>query len=184
MRRLNACAFLFMFLRQVYKHNRIIFVLMILFIIAQLFINFKRGMVVSPLYHYGMYSEVIDVKNTYNVFEVEVNGQRLPAKDFSPQQWDKVIVPLTYYTSINTKSNALYHTDIKRLTTGLFITTNEEQFIQRCSYDEFIQWYRSYLESVLRKAITTLSIQSRTYTYTAGHLQATDSILPLSQACN
>jgi hypothetical protein len=131
-----------------------------------------------------MYSEVIDVKSRYNVFEVQVNGERLEAKKFSPQEWDKIILPLQYYTSINTKSNALYHTDIKRLLNKMHIPTKTKHFIQKCNYEEFERWYHSYLETMLKKKINSLHILSRVYSFSSGHLNPTDTTLSLSQVCN
>ena len=134
-----------MFLQEVYKHNRWLFLAMALFIVAQLFINLKRGLVVSPFYHYGMYSEVINVETKYNVFEVQVNGKKLQAENFSPQQWDKIIVPLSFYTSIDKRSNTLYNTDVQRVLNKLHITSTASNFVQECNYNDFEKWYRLYL---------------------------------------
>lgn len=156
---------------------------MILFIIAQLFINFKRGMVFSPFYHYGMYSEVMNVHVNYTVFEVEANRQTLKAQDFSPRQWDKIILPLNYY-SIISKSNALYQTDIKRLMNKILVFSNEKNFLQNCDSDSFNKWYKSYLESMMHEKIVVLNIRSHTYQFKSGHLQATNSYTLPVQACN
>jgi hypothetical protein len=173
-----------MFLQEVYKHNKLLFVLMIVFIIGQLFINYKRGMVFSPFYHYGMYSEVMKEKNTYGVFEIEVNGKKLQAQNFTPQQWDKIVVPLSYYASINSKSNALYFTDIKRLMQALHIPANEVNYIQGCDSQRFTIWYQLYLTEILNEKVNTVEITYHVYQYKSGSLQPTDSILPISQLCS
>ncbi len=87
---------------------------MIIFIAGQLFINYKHGLVASPFYHYGMYSEVMKVQAEYNVFEVTVNGRTLKGENFSAVQWDKIILPLVYFKNVS-RSNDLYYTTIKRL---------------------------------------------------------------------
>ncbi len=155
-----------------------------IFIIGQLFINIKRGMVFSPFFHYGMYSEVIPVRRTYGVFEIIVNGSTLQAQNFSAQAWDKIILPLTWYSSIKTKSNSLYYTDIKRLSGKLYITTNERNYLQNCDSNTFQRWYKSYLQAILEQEIGTLNIYFRIYQLNSGHLQPTDSASSLSQICS
>ena len=66
-----------MFLKKLYQHNKFWFVVIILFIAGQLFINYKRGVVFSPFYHYGMYSSAIKPATQYNIPEVFVDGERL-----------------------------------------------------------------------------------------------------------
>ena len=68
--------------------------MIIIFIAGQLFINYKRGLVFSPFYHYGMYSSIIKPATQYNIPEVFVDGERLAAKDFSPQEWDNIMQPV------------------------------------------------------------------------------------------
>lgn len=140
-------------------------------------------MVVSPFYHYGMYSEVMNVKTNYPVLEVEVNSHMLMAKDFSPQQWDKIVMPLNYYAGIN-KSNALYNTDIKRLISKFHVAADGSKFLQNCDSNNFIKWYSSYLESMINQKVDALNIHWRNYQFKSGLLQATNSIIPLAQACN
>jgi hypothetical protein len=173
-----------MFLQKLYKHNKLLFALMIAFIIGQLFINYKHGMVFSPFYHYGMYSEVMKEKDNYAVFEIEVNGKKLLAQNFTIQQWDKIILPLNYYSSINTKSNALDYSDIKRLMNAIHIDANESKYIQTCNSKKFENWYQLYLGNLLNKKIDNLQIQYHIYQYKSGTLQPTDSILLLSQTCS
>ena len=64
-----------MFLQQVYKYSKWFFLFMIIFIISQLYVGYKHGMVVSPFYNYGMYSEVFKIKDSYEIWEVEVNNK-------------------------------------------------------------------------------------------------------------
>jgi len=171
-----------MFLKSVFNHSKLLFLLMIIFIAGQLFINYKRGVVFSPLFHYGMYSEVMHVKPTYQVWEVQVNGQKLSAEDFSIQQWDKIILPLQYYQGINS-SNQLYHRDVKRLLQKLHLFTTEENFLSNCSYPDFEQWYKRYLQSVTGEAVSDMEITYRSYRFDSV-LIPTDTATSLQQLCN
>lgn len=171
-----------MYLRQLYNHSRLLSALVIIFICGQLFVILIWGIVITPFYNYGMYSEVMPVRKTYKVFEVELNGRRLRGQDFSPQQWDKIVVPLQFYVGIKT-SNELYRTDIKRLLEKMHIAANDANFLVSCNYQQFENWYKNYLEQLTNEKINSLSLNQRSYQYHANKLEATNSLLPLSQLC-
>ena len=118
-----------MFISEVYKHNKWICIAIILFVAMQLLIGYKHGMVVSPFYNYGMYSHAIKIEKFYNIFEVTVNGKLLRGQDFTPQQWDKIMLPLQYYSNIS-QSNHLYNFEVKRLLNKFHIASKEEDFLQ------------------------------------------------------
>lgn len=156
---------------------------MIMFIIGQLFINYKRGMVISPFYHYGMYSEVMKQMPSYAVFEVKVDNMLLHGKDFTPQQWDKIILPLKYFHSLDSM-NSLYQKDVKRLMLIFNIKTDDAKFIRPCDAASFSQYYTPYLKNILNKQIDSVEVSYRKYLHTGGELKPTDEVYTLSQLCN
>lgn len=171
-----------MYLQQLYKHSKWLFALVALFIVGQLVVNFKRGMVVSPFFHYGMYSEVFKPAPTYEVFEVSVNGKQLRGSNYAPWTWDKIIVPLTYYSSIN-RSNQMFTGDIQRLMSKLRLPANEKHFLLTCDYPAFEAWYRLYLAKIINQPVSSINIISRTYQLQNGRLQPTAKFQLLSELC-
>jgi hypothetical protein len=171
-----------MYLRQLYSHSRLLYSLVILFICAQLFVILIWGIVISPFYNYGMYSEVMDIKKDYQIFEVEVNGNRLQGQAFSPQQWDNIILPLQFYSNIQ-QSNRLYETDIKRLLQKMQISSNEADFVSSCNYPQFEKWYIQHLQAITKQKILAIKINLRQYQYQSNMLQPTSSALSLAQLC-
>ena len=172
----------FMLLQQVYKHSKWLFAVIIFFIAGQVFINYKRGVVFSPFYHYGMYSEVMNIKNSYEVLEVEQNGKVLRGQDFSPHQWDKIMLPLQYFAALG-KSNSLYQSDIKRLLAKIHLAAADKNFMISCNYQQFENWYRKYLQQITKQPVTSLNIRYHIYHFTAGKLNPADSVTMLSQLC-
>lgn len=172
-----------MFLQKLLKHSKLLFATMIFFIAGQLFINYKHGVVFSPFYHYGMYSEVIGVKDHYQVWEIVVNGKKLKAKDYSIQQWDMLTLPLQYYAGIQ-KNNSLYKTDIERLLSKIHISVSEKNFIQNCNYAQFEKWYAQRIAYITNLPVNSLYIQARTYQYKNNRLVATNQTFSLAQLCS
>ena len=75
-----------MFLQKVYKHSKLLFLAMLGFIAGQLFINYKHGVVCSPFYHYGMYSEVMKVR------QIPSMGNR--------SEWQKIIRQRLFHSTV------------------------------------------------------------------------------------
>jgi hypothetical protein len=171
-----------MFLQQLHRYNKRLAILVIAFICIQLFVIIIWGLVISPFYNYGMFSEVMHVNKSYRIFEVEVNGRRLRGQDFSAQQWDKVILPLEYYASIN-KSNTLYKTDIKRLLEKIHIETSDKNFLQQCNYQQFENWYKKYVATITFTPVHTINITYRLYKF-SDTLKPTDSVQHLAHLCH
>lgn len=156
---------------------------MILFIAGQLFINYKHGVVFTPFFHYGMYSEVMKVNTDFAVWEVEVNNKKLQTADFSIQDWDKIVLPLQYYAGIG-KSNAVYLADTKRLLNNIGIAADDQKFLNACDASSFQKWYKGYLQKIIGIEINSISIHSRTYQANNNKLVPTDRDTLLAQLCN
>jgi hypothetical protein len=131
----------------------------VIFIIVQLLINFKHGMVFSPFYHYGMYSEVMKPKESYPVYDIIVNDHPLQAKNFTPQRWDKIMQPVLYF-SRHQEWNGYLFSEMNRLT-GISDTA---RYFNHTTKREFYKWYERYLATELGTPIHSLNIQLNNYT--------------------
>jgi len=147
-----------MYLRKLYQQHKGWFVFIVMFIVSQLFINYKRGVVFSPFYHYGMYSSIMRPQPTYDVTEIEVNGKILQTKDFSPQQWDKIMLPVSMNDSQQRWNSSLYNTLIQRLAHA----KDSSAYVNNYSAAQFQQWYSSYLETILGIKINSVNISHKT----------------------
>lgn len=171
-----------MYLKLLYRYNRVYFFLVAAFIICQLFINFKRGMVISPFYHFGMYSQVMNPDVKYTVFEVVVNGARLQGKDFTPWQWDKINQPLSYFAGIPA-NNLFFKSEVQRITSKAGISMDSSHFTMACNYPQFIDWYKNYLERLLPGPVNSLEVYYRDYTFQQAKLQPAQTQHSLSEVC-
>lgn len=135
--------------------------MIIFFIAAQLFINYKRGTVCSPFFHYGMYSDVIKPASNYIIPEVYVNGERLAVKDFSPSQWDNIMQPLIRFNDQQKWNSMLWHNDIRRI----MPFTDSLKFVNNISKETFKNWYTQQLENITSKKVNELNIFFTDYTF-------------------
>jgi hypothetical protein len=166
-----------MYLKELYHHHKGWFIIVILFIVAQLVNNIKQDIAISPIYAYGMYSAYIPLSNSQHVFEINVNGETLQPRDFSPQQWDKITLPLEYYCT-RENNRKMYSRDIKRLLHHFGITADSSKFTYSFDQDHFLNSYRSLLPG---KKIDSLSIIYSSYKFDSSFRKIQSA--PFTETC-
>jgi hypothetical protein len=148
-----------MYLKRLYRHNKFLAVIIVSFALAQLINNTRQDIAISPIYAYGMYSEKIAPLPTYHVPEIFINSRQLQTKDFSPQQWDNIMLPVSLFYKQKEWNLAMWQTDIHRL----IPFADSSKFTNNISEPEFKKWYKNHLEYLLNKKIDTLEIAFRHY---------------------
>jgi len=148
-----------MYLRKLYRHNKFLFIIIVLFALAQLINNIRQDIAISPVYSYGMYSEQIKPLTFYIVPEIFIDGKQLQAKYFSPQQWDNITLPVTEFYTQQQWNLYQWKQDIHRL----LPFTDYSKFVNHITEDEFKQWYHQHLQLLLHKHINSVSISFNKY---------------------
>lgn len=131
-----------MFLKKAYRYNKWLCGGMLFFIAMQLFCFYKGGMVFSPWYNYGMYSEVIKPLPEYALYKVYADGELMAGDQYSPQQWDNIHYKLVQADATACNRN-FYEKEISRLykkfhlplpDTSLYINTHRKPVAIRQLY--------------------------------------------------
>jgi hypothetical protein len=103
-----------MFLKKVYRYNKWLCGGMLFFIVMQLFVFYRSGMVFSPWFNYGMYSAVIKPEKEDEAYKVYAGNELLAGIDFTPQQWDRIHFTLLQADAASCNEN-FYDQQISRL---------------------------------------------------------------------
>jgi hypothetical protein len=148
-----------MYLKKLYRHNKFLFIIIALFVLVQLVNNIRQDIAISPVYSYGMYSEQIKPLPFYTVSEIFIDGKQLQAKDFSPQQWDNITLPVTEFYTQQQWNLYQWQQDIHRL----LPFTDSSKFVNHITEQEFKQWYHEHLQSLLHGHIDSVNIIFRRY---------------------
>jgi hypothetical protein len=138
------------------------FLLVLLFLVAQLFIGYKNGFVASPFYNYGMYSRQFPPTDTVHFFEIQVNGKTLLPLDFSSREWDKLLLPVQYLPESQVHNQELWNDYVRRLFTALHIKAREQDFVQSLTYAHFMNWYKTFLARTLRQPVNSVTVTRTT----------------------
>jgi len=160
-----------MYLKKLYTTSKGWFIVITLFVIVQVATDIRQDISLSPVFHYGMYSEVIKPQNTYVVTEIWVNGRRLQTKDFSPCGWDKVKQPVMLYKNQQSWNDAMWNADIKRL----LHVSDSTKYINAITDSAFNKWYLNYLQTFIQEKIDSVRITTTNYNFTGKQLVKNDN---------
>ncbi len=157
-----------MFLKKVYQHSKVLLAGMLFFMLLQVGINVKRGMVFSPFFHFGMYSAPQKPASTYVITTVMVNGDTLRGTDFTPQGWDKIHYNL-FRTWQSRCDTTFFRNQISRLyqKAGLPVPV-EYNFINTLSFEDRMTWYKAHVAAVTGHPNGVVTISRDMYHYRTG----------------
>lgn len=155
-----------MYFKALYRHNRLLCLAIALLALAQLVNNIRQDIAISPLYSYGMYSEVMDPQPVYLVPEIFVNGRLLRTQDFTPYQWENIALPLVMYRAQQTWNPALWHADIQRLLPFADAT----HFVNHLDDAGFNAWYSGHIADRLNMPGCTVTYRFTPTTFDGSRL--------------
>ena len=158
-----------MYLKHLYRHNKLLCIAITLLVLAQLINNIRQDIAISPLYSYGMYSEIIKPDSIYTIPEIFVNGARLRTRDYTPLQWENIALPVNMFYEQQQWNLNVWQTDIKRL----LPFADSVHFVNTLTENEFKDWYRQHLQTVLNTQIQTLNIDFTAYSFDGQQLHQT-----------
>jgi hypothetical protein len=168
-----------MFLKKVYRYNKWMFGGMLFFILMQLFVFYKAGMVFSPWYNYGMYSEVIKPLEKYELYKVYADGELMAGDQYSPQQWDNVHYTLLQADATLCNQN-FYEKEISRLFNKFHLPVPAKHFYVNTRYGPkaIRQLYPNHLSRLF--ATHYVDLYPLLYKWDGNKLVETDSLKNIS----
>jgi hypothetical protein len=149
-----------MFLKKVFKERKWIFFLMVCFIIGQILISYKRGMLFSPFINLWMYNSEYK-KDTQKVILFFSGKDTLQSIDYSSTQWDKIILSFEAINNID-KQTQFYYTQILPISSKLGIPLNKTVFLNSKIDSAYLRFkWKQYVCEITGKQID--SVQFSTY---------------------
>jgi hypothetical protein len=131
-----------MYLTRLYRYNKWLFIAIIFFAVMQLFVTYKRGMLISPWYNYGMYSEKMHPKKGYEVNKALGGPAWLYV--ISPQYDDKINVTIDNHKNL-AQNDSLYKKEIARLFAKFHLPVPNPKFYKSSfSQQQFTKWFNEF----------------------------------------
>ncbi len=163
-----------MFLKELLHYNKKLFLCFVIFLAFFVFLNFKWGVVASPVHQFGMYSGRYTVKDTQEVYRIYVNEQLIDFTNLSLAQRDQLQFPLFYFER-QKQNNLAVFTTMKRVLSKVLIgkLMKEEDYTNQVSSIAFTNWYSNKLQQMLGYPVTKLEVTAQKYIYQNNTLQPT-----------
>lgn len=160
-----------MFYKKLYQHSKGLFWIFVSFLFAFVFLNYKWGVVATPVYQYGMYSGPTYLSDTLHLMQVNINGKKLNMAEYAFASKDKMLVmPERYLKSLH--QNKAIQQSLQRIFTpvGMGALFNSDNFVQQVQPQLFMQWYRNQLQNFMHEEINAIEIVQQDYLRQATHL--------------
>ncbi|MBS1512654.1 MAG: hypothetical protein JST86_17550 [Bacteroidetes bacterium] len=138
-----------MFIKKLYHYNKALFLGFIIFILTFLYINYKWGMVATPVLEYGMFAGKFHYADTQTVYIVEADGRGINNASVSFTDRDILQIYADRFIHQKEINQNAYSTMKKYLGfVGLSAMATEEKFVPHVSDTLFTQWYQSKVNDI------------------------------------
>ncbi len=169
-----------MFLKQLYRYNKKIFIAALIFLAAFLYINYKWGVVATPVQQYGMYSGPFYLKDTQSIYIIKANGKQINEAALSFTNRDFLqLYPESYLSQ--KKINADCYATMARYMrlVGLSGFMTPDKFTNKTDDVIFGKWYCDHVKQVTGNTIDSISIYRQQFVWAAAQLQPADTPVKL-----
>lgn len=172
-----------MFLKAVYRHSRLLCAVILLFFLLQLAVDYKRGVVFAPFFHYGMYSKPQHLGDTFAAWIVTHGADTLRGHDFSPAHWDKLVDIPARIEHWNCRY-AFFQTEVSPLLQRLGISgAQSHKLLQPGSAGRPIFQHTQHLKRYFRFE-DSLLVQKQWYVWRSSKLVAIGPAAEIDRVCH
>ena len=131
-----------LYFTKLYRYHKGLFACIAFFGLVQLVVFYKKGMLVSPWYNYGMYSAKVYPQQVFEVNKQLTGPSWLYL--LSPQRDDKVNLTLDAYRNSPT-NDSLYQKEITRIIPMLRLPAPAARFYHhQFTQQQFNTWFKNY----------------------------------------
>lgn len=161
-----------MFLHKLYKYNKLLFFTCIFILFLFVYLNFKWGMVASPINQYGMFSEKFFIKDTHVIYSIQVNSNPILQHRLSAIDIDFIQSYPGSFESQRSKNEMVYGF-MKKMLGPLLKDTS---FLHcRVNDKEFYSWYTNMLHKREITSGTSIKLLSHQLQWKVNNLSDLDS---------
>lgn len=174
-----------MFIKRLYRYNKAVCILFLVFILSFIVVNYKWGTVTTPVLQYGMYSGIFKLKDTQTVYLVEANHRMLNCAGLSLTNRDILqIYPESYMLQSRVNDDAFSTMQRYFRPVGLSGFMHYEKFHNRVNDSLFLQWYGGEVERITGEPAGELKIYEQHFTWQGKSLQPAGTVTKLMSLGN
>lgn len=161
-----------MFIKKLYRYNKVLGGLFTLYIISFVVINYKWGLVATPVLQYGMYSSILHINDTQTVFRVEAD--HVPVNNAGASLTNRDILQI--YPDIYARQQQINEDAFATMKkyvgyTGLSSGMTIDRYTNRITDSVFLRWYAGCVQRTTGKPVSHLTIYKQDLTWQNNRLQ-------------
>ncbi|WP_462221946.1 hypothetical protein [Ferruginibacter sp.] len=153
-----------MFIKNLYRYSKTAFIAFVLFIVLFIFINYKWGVVATPVYQYGMFSSVFRIKDTQTVYHIYINDTKLDISQYHFAERDMLLISLENYAKAPKNNSTIFFT-MKGLLdkTGVGSLMQQSNYFNTVSDTNFTVWYKKLLQQTIGYPVLKTAVFTQKY---------------------
>ncbi len=165
-----------MFIKILYKHSKAGCIGFVAFILAFLFINYKWGVVATPILQFGMFSSKSFFKDTQTLYWIEANNKIIDCAKISQEERDV----LQYYPEYYEKQEKLNHAAYSVFKKFVNIASTNSliakvKFTNNLNDSIFSVWYKGKVEKIINEPVINLAIFKQHFTIIENKMTSIDN---------
>lgn len=159
-----------MFIPRLYTHSKLAAICLVMFIALFIYINYKWGVVASPIYQLGMFSKVAHKTDTQNVYTLYSDDKPIVLNDLPFIYNDMILVLLSRYETHTSHNREVLDVFNKYAIRILHKPLPADIYTINITEHQASLWFSKLLQSY-DIPVRNLSVYSRNYTWENGHLK-------------
>jgi hypothetical protein len=166
-----------MYFIKLYQQNKFLFITVVVFLSAYLFLNFKWGVIATPVQQYGMFSGKFMIEDPLPVYWVKANGKMINHAQLSPIERDLLQAFPEYYQTEKSNNEAVYNSVRKFIFPGVPFNENshKDKFFNRVNDTIFSNWYRAQVSKIINERVDSLEVYQQFFRWKDHRLHPIDT---------
>ncbi|HRD57838.1 MAG TPA: hypothetical protein PK504_07295 [Ferruginibacter sp.] len=137
-----------MFLKQLYQYNKYWVAVFLCFLFFFFYINYKWGVVATPVYQYGMFSGKYRIKDTVTIYKIILDDKELKPAKIHFTTKDMLFTMLEKYENYKASPMQVYKTMQAVVSKfGLSNVVSADKYKQNLRDSLFTKWLLEYFKS-------------------------------------
>ena len=170
-----------MFFKKLYGYNKSFCLAVVVFLMAYFYLNYKWGLIATPIQQYGMFSGKQFLKDTFTVYTVIANGKSINETEISQIERDAIQSYPEYYKKQEVNNEVVFHTLKKYFEyAGISMENQRYKYRNAINDSQFKYWFKSRIEKIPNEPMLNPVVYRQKLIWENNSLKAIDTPIKFS----
>lgn len=154
-----------MFLKNLYNYSKALFFALVFFIILFVYLNYKWGIIATPVYQFGMFSGMMKKTDTQNIYHIYVNDRLLDMSKIYFSKRDLLLNSIAFYKIQQQHNISVFDILNPFFSKVKFTSWDINIFSNNITDEQFLTWFKKKLSFFLGYPVQRVEIFSQKLLY-------------------